>query len=402
VPDRARRSALDFYNARCFVVGQALSNIGTFSQVVALSLLVLSLTDSGVALGAVMAVQSVPMILLSPWAGARLDRAPLRRVLMLTAVAGAAQAGCLAVLDLTGTIGLPWIFVLSFGLGCVQAFERPAAQAFIVELVPRDAIPSTVGLASAAQSIGRLGGPALAAVLYAWSGSASVFAVNAMSYAAVLVALLMLRADELLPRVVHAGKHTAMSVALAFVQRSPTVRDVLVANAFIGLLAFNFPTFLASISSLTFGIPSLFGIAESLNAITALLAGFLLARYLHHPTTRMVGLASVGLGSSLAWMAVAPTPAWFLASMPYFGLVVVWYVTASQSLVQQHSPPEMGGRIMSLYTLGAMGTTPVGALIVGLVIDHVSPRAALGLGASSAMLAGAVLLLQPIARAKRF
>src|SRR5581483_8333299 len=173
--ERRRRSALEFYNARLFVAGQALSNIGTFSQIVALSLLVLSLTESGVALGAVMAVQAVPMIALGPWAGARLDSLPLRGVLIATSVAGAAQAVCMAVLSATGTINLAWVFGLSLCLGCVQVFDRPAAQAFLAELVPRGTIASAVGFASAAQSIGRLGGPALAAVLYAWSGSASVF-----------------------------------------------------------------------------------------------------------------------------------------------------------------------------------------------------------------------------------
>jgi MFS family permease len=395
------RSALQFFNARLFVAGQALSNVGTFSQIVALSLLVLSLTDSGVALGAIMAIQAVPMILLGPWAGARLDRLPLRTVLIATALAGAAQAATLAVLSMTGTINLAWIFVLALGLGFVQVFDRPAAQAFLTELVPRDAIPSAVGFASAAQSIGRLGGPALAALLYTWSGSTSVFAVNAVSYAAVLVSLLLLRSPELVPRVLHSGARTGMTTALAFAWRAPQVRDVLIANAVIGLLAFNFPTFLASISSLTFNQPDLFGVAESLNAATALLAGFLLARYLRQPTLVMVGAAAIALGTSLLWTALAPTPIVFLASMPYFGLVVVAYTTASQALIQQHSPPEMGGRMMSLYTLGSMGTTPIGALLVGLVIDRVSPRAAIALGATSAILVGAVLLLTATLASRR-
>src|SRR5262252_7775237 len=124
---RVHRSALEFHNARLFVAGQALSNIGTFSQIVALSLLVLSLTDSGVALGAVMGMQSLPMILLSPWAGAHLDRLPLRNVLLVTSVAGAAQAACMAVLSATGAINLAWVFGLSLVLGFVQAFDRPAA-----------------------------------------------------------------------------------------------------------------------------------------------------------------------------------------------------------------------------------------------------------------------------------
>jgi MFS family permease len=393
---RVHRSALEFPNARLFVAGQALSNIGTFSQIVALSLLVLSLTESGLALGAIMAAQALPMIALSPWAGAHLDRLPLRKVLLVTSLAGAAQAACLAVLSATGSINLAWIFGLSLLLGVVQVFDRPAAQAFLVELVPRDAIPSAVGFASSAQSIGRLGGPALAAVLFAWRGSATVFAVNAVSYAAVVAALLLLRSNELLPRVLHSSRRTDMATAIAFARRVPQVRDVLLANAVIGLLAFNFPTFLASMASLTFNQPNLFGIAESLNAATALLAAFLVARYLHRPTLAMVGVTAIALGSSLLWTALSPTPVVFLASMLYFGLVVVAYTTASQALVQQQSPPDMGGRMMSLYTLGTMGTTPIGAVLVGLIIDHVSPRAAIGLGATSAIVAGSALVLRAV------
>jgi MFS family permease len=105
------------------------------------------------------------------------------------------------------------------------------------------------------------------------------------------------------------------------------------------------------------------------------------------------GIAAACLGSSLAWVALSPTGTVFLAAMPYFGFAVVWYATSSQTLIQQHSPAEMGGRMMSLYTLGAMGTTPLGALIVGAAVDRWSPRAAIGLGASSAVVAGLVLIL---------
>jgi MFS family permease len=390
---RAHRTAADFYNVRVFVTGQALSNIGTFSQVVALSLLVLSLTNSGFALGVVMSLQALPMVLLGPWAGAQLDRLPLRRVLFATAIAGAAQASCLAFLALTGSIALPWVFVLAFGLGCIQVFDRPAGQAFMTELVPREFIPSGVSLASTAQSIGRLAGPALAAVVYTWGGSGTVFAVNAASYAAVIVALLLLRVHELLPRGAGHAHGRDVRSGVVFAWRSRDLRAILIGNACIGLLAFNFPTFLASIASLTFGQPYLFGVAESLNAVTALVAGIALSRYLRHPTLQGVALAAVALGGTLAWVAVSPTAAVFLASMPFFGFAVVSYVTSSQSFVQQRAPSGMGGRMMSLYMLGSMGTTPIGALLVGVVIDRVSPRGAVGLGAAAAILTGLVLLV---------
>jgi MFS family permease len=388
-----RRSALRFHNARLFVAGQGLSNIGTFSQMVALSLLVLQLTDSGLALGVVMAAQALPMVVLAPWAGSVLDRVPLRRVLFVTALLGALQAACLAALALTGTINLAWVFGLAIGLGCIQVFDRPGAQAFIAELVPREAIAGAVGLTSSAQAIGRLGGPALGAVLYAWAGAGSVFAVNAASFAAVLVALVLLRTSELRPRVLHAGNRTHMSTALRFAWHSPPIRAVLLANALVGLLAFNFPIFFASISSLTFDQPGLFGAGESINAVTALAAGIFLARRVGQPALRTAGIAALCFGSSLAWVALSPTGNVFLAAMPYFGFAVVWYSTSMQALIQQHSPADMRGRLMSLYMLGSMGTTLLGALIIGAAVDRWSPRVAIGLGASTAMLTGLVLCI---------
>ena len=125
-----------------------MSNIGTFSQALALALLVLEVTDSGLALGATLSVQALPYVLLSPWAGPLLDRVPLRRLMPVTALLGALQALTLTVLALTDSITLPWVIGLAFVLGCVQVFERPAVQAFLGELVPPEAIPRAVSLAS--------------------------------------------------------------------------------------------------------------------------------------------------------------------------------------------------------------------------------------------------------------
>jgi MFS family permease len=382
-----------YRNVRLFLGGQALSNVGTFSQIVALSLLVLQISDSGFALGLTMALQALPMLLFAPWAGVVLDRVPLRRLMLVTAVIGGLQATALAVLAFTGLINMPLVYALALVLGFVQVFDRPASQAFLVELVPRSVIQRVVALASTAQAFGRLCGPALAAVLYAWRGPGTVFAVNAVSFLAVVAALLLLRTEELFPRQRESARSGQFVEGLLVAWRSPVLRLVLLTNALVGLLAFNFPTFYSTMATLTFGQPWLFGAAETINAVAAIGAGFFLARSPRVPTGRTVGLASLGLASSLAWVALSPTPLVFLASMPYFGCVVVWYTASAQALVQQHAPRMMAGRMMSLFTLGTIGMTPVGALIVGWVIDNISPRAAVGLGAASGVVAGVVLLL---------
>jgi MFS family permease len=395
--DQPQRSAV-YRNLGTYLIGQALSNIGSFSQIVALSLLVLELSDSGLALGMTMSVQAAPQLLLSPWAGPILDRVPLRRLLLVTALVGALQAAGLAALALTNQISVPWIVALAFMGGCVQVFDRPAVQAFLGELVPRSDIHRAVSLASSVQAFGRLGGPALAGVLYAWQGAGLVFAVNAASFLLVIAALLVLRASAMFPREKRAGGRGQLMVAVRYAWQTPGLWPILVGNAVVGLFAFNFPTFFATISTLTFERPELFGIAESVNAVAAVAAGLLLARYLHLPTMRMVGIACVALGGTLACVAVAPTPMLFLASMPFFGAAVVAYSATAQSLTQRQAPREMVGRMMSLFTLGSMGTTPLGGLIVGVVIDLVSPRAAVGLGAASAIVVGLLLAVRGDAR----
>jgi MFS family permease len=388
-----RRSAA-YRNLGVYLVGQALSNTGSFSQVVALSLLVLELSDSGLALGATMSIQALPQILLSAWAGPLLDRVPLRRLLLVTAAAGALQACSLAFLALTDRISIPWVIALAFMGGCIQVFDRPAIQAFLGELVPRSDLHRAVSLASSVQAFGRLGGPALAGVLYAWRGAGLVFAVNGASFLLVIIALLLLRGDAMFPRERRASGKGQLMVAVRYAWQTPSLRSVLVGNAIVGLFAFNFPTFFASLATLTFHQPELFGIAESINAVIAVAAGLLLARYLHLPTLRMVGIACAALGLTLTWVAAAPTPLIFLASMPFFGAAVVSYGTTAQSLTQRQAPREMVGRMMSLFTLGSMGTTPIGGLVVGVVTDLFSPRAAVGLGAASCILVGLLLAVR--------
>lgn len=209
-----------------------------------------------------------------------------------------------------------------------------------------------------------------------------------------LGALVALRGEAMFPRERGAGGHGRLMVAVTYAWRSPTLGPVLLGNVIVGLFVFNFPTFFATLSTLTFQQPELFGIAESINALAAVLTGLLLARCLRVPTVRMVGLACAALGVTLAWVALAPTPMAFLASMPFFGAAVVAYTATAQSLTQRQAPREMVGRMMSLFTLGSMGTTPLEGLIVGLVTDLVSPRAAVGLGAASAILVGLVLVLR--------
>jgi MFS family permease len=379
-------------NLRLFLAGQAVSNIGSFSQTVALSLLVLQLTDSGFAIGATMSVQSLPMLLLTPVSGPLLDRLPLRRVLLITALLGATQAALLSALAFSGQVSLPWVLLLAFLLGTVMSVDRPAGQTFLSELVPRPRLAGAVSLATSSQAVGRLIGPAVAALLYAWQGPGPVFAANAVSYLAVVVALLLLRTAELHPRP-RSARHGSFGEAIQVARRHPVLRVALLVNAFVGLLAFNFPTFFSTMSSLVFGQPALFGIAEATAAGCSIVTGVTLARKVRGSSPRITGLAAIAFGASLGWIALSPTPPVFLVGMLIFGVAQTSYLALMSALVQQYAPREMTGRFMTLHFIGNFGTTPLGGLLVGWVIDQISPRAAVGLGAVSAALGGLALLL---------
>ncbi|HEY4332044.1 MAG TPA: MFS transporter [Ilumatobacteraceae bacterium] len=379
VPERL--SAIGVPNVRRFLVGQGISNVGTFFQIVAQSLLVLDLTHSGFDLGVTMGLQYLPILFLGPVAGVLIDRISIPRLLTATAVLAGLEALGLGVLTSTGHITVAWIWGLSLVLGIAQVGDRAAGQAFLAQLVERDRLPSAVGLSAVAQAVGRLGGPAVAAALYAWRGAAVCFYCNAGSYAAVVISLLLLRRRELIPRVPQPRAKGQLREGMRFAWHSPLLRVVLVCNAVVGALTFNFAAFYSSLTRLTFHAgASAFGIAESLNAITAVAAGFVLARRLHRPTARLFALGATTLGASLLYSAASPTLMVFLIGMPYFGIVVVGYQTVAQALLQQHTPNEMQGRIMSLFMLGTLGTTPVGGLLTGWLTDAISPRAALALG----------------------
>jgi MFS family permease len=386
-------TALHVRNVQIFMVGQGLSNMGSFFQIVALSLMVLATTGSGFALGAVMSVAALPMLLFGTWAGVVIDRMRIRRLLVLTSLLGSAQATALAVLAARGDVATPVLILLALLGGCVTIFERPAQQAFLPELVPRELISSAVGLSGAVQSSGRLGGPAIAAILFAWQGPAVCFAFNAVSYFAVVAAMLLLRKDELLEREPQSRERGQLRQGFAYAFHQPVLRRVLLANAVIGCLTVNYPLFYSSLSrfSLHAG-PQVFGYAESLNALTAVGGGILLARYYRPTSVRAYGLVCLALAASLTWSALSPNVAFFLGEMPVFGLIAVLYSTTTLSLIQLNTPYELKGRIMSLYTLGFFGTTPVGALIAGALIDGASARAAIGLAAAAPLVCGVVVL----------
>ena len=387
----ASTRALRVRNFRIFFIGESISSIGSWTQMVAQNWFVLQLTGSGEALGFTVALQMLPILLFGAWTGALADHVDNRRVLLVTTTAGATQAIALGLLTASGDITPGWIYFFAFFLGTVSAFERPCAQAMNYELVGPTDVPSAVGLQGTIMATGRLVGPAIAGILMATAGIEPVFFLNAFTFAAVIVALLMLRVDALFLRQPTKARARVRD-GLAYVWTRPTLRLGLAVMFVVGTFAYNFAIMLPSMVRFEFDGGSVaLGVVFSVSAVGAVTGG-LAAAALYHPTVRTLGLVTIGFAVCVAATALAPGLAAFvLVSLP-LGAGSAMFTAVTQTILQQASAPEYQGRVMSLFTIAWMGTTPIGGLLAGLVIDAFSTRAALGMGAVAALLAGIVTL----------
>ncbi len=390
---RAQRTFLAFQvrNFRWYFGAQTLSQIGSWFQMIAQMLLVANLTGSGVALGLVTALQALPVLFLSTYGGALADRLPTRRLLIVTQSSLGAVALAMALMSASGTLTVNWIYAFALLSGTINAIDRPASQAFLFELVGPDHLTSAIGLNSVQMSMGRLVGPAVGALIYASAGAGWAFGINALSFALVVVALLVIRKNELIVRIATSQTRAKVMDGIRYVRGIPDLYRPLIASAVVGCLAFNFLTVMTAMVKFEFDAgDGALGAVESLNALFAVGGGLIMAS-VHKPTIRLMGLVTVVFAGSLTLNALAPSLGWYLAVMPIFGLSVAAWTTIAQAVVQRNAEPEMQGRVAGLYQLAIQGTSPVGAILAGFLID-ISPRAAFGMGATGTLAAGVGLL----------
>ncbi len=393
-------SSLQVPNYRRYFVAQLISVLGNWFQITAQAWLVLELTDSGKSLGITIALQSVPILVLSAYAGVVVDRVDTRRLLLGTQLAFTVVTGTLGILVLTDVVTVQLVYALAFCFGTINAFDRPASQAFLFEMVGPDHIPSAVSLNATTNSAGRMVGPALAGLVIAVAGTGPCFIVNAGSFLLVVAALLRLSVPDLVPRRATTGR-PGLVAGLRYVWHEPVLRRTLMAMAVVGCFSYNFQTIMPSMIRFVFERGSgTFGIADGINGGFAVI-GALLVGGVRHPTVRMVGVVAVLFGAALTFSSTAPTLAIFMLSMPFFGLAVSAFSTTVQAVLQRSSAPEMQGRVMALFTLALLGTTPVGALISGWLIETYSARVAMGMGAVAALSTGLVLLALPLPKVGR-
>ena len=389
--------SLDTYNYRLFFVGELVSYTGSWMQTMAEAWLVLTLTHSGIAVGATFACRFLPVLLFGLWGGVVADRYARRTVLLVTQSLAGLLAIALWLIVLTGVVKVWMIFALAVGLGLVTVVDEPAHHAFVEEMVGRDRLANAVALRSAVSNSARITGPALAGLLIAGVGVAWVFFVNAVSFLAVVGALLAMRRSEL--RSLHQPtRRPRVREGLAYAWGIREIRATMLLVAVVGTLVYNFPTFLTLLARETFHGGA--GLAGALMAVlgAGTVIGGLSAAHRSRQTSGTVRAAAVVLGLSLMVAAFVPTePAVVLALVPV-GAFAVFFGSISNAHMQLWSAPQFRGRVMAIYSLLTLGSTVIGGPFVGWVSQQWSPRGALGL-AGAATAATALVLAMASRRA---
>jgi MFS family permease len=380
-------------NFRLYFFGQGLSLCGTWMQTIALSWLVLKLTHSGTQLGLVLAAQFLPMLLLGVWGGVIADRFNKRRILYVTQTIAGLLALGLGLLVVTHNVHLWLVYAFAVGLGLSMVVDNPSRQTFVMEMVGADHLRNAVSLNSTLVNTARVIGPSFAGVLIATVGVGPCFLVNAASYVAVLVALKAMRQGELHPVTPIAREPGQIRAGLRYIWGVPQLRATLIMMFIIGTFAYEFPVILPLFATVT-----LHGDAATYSAMTAAMGigaigGGLYTAGRGAANPRQLVEAAILFGFSLIIAALMPGLASALVVLVFVGGLSILFIALGNTTLQLTSRPDMRGRVMSLWSIAFLGTTPVGGPIIGFIADHSNPRIGLLAGGVSAILAGSLGIL---------
>jgi MFS family permease len=381
-------------NYRVWAAGALVSNVGTWMQRTAQDWLVLTQLahHNAAAVGAVMALQFGPQLLLLPWTGFAADHYNQRKLLMATQAVLGVLALMLGVLTVTGVVRLWHVYLIAFLSGCASAFDAPVRQTFVAELVGDKDLPNAVALNSTSFNAARMIGPALAGLLIASVGTGWAFLLNGASFIAVLASLFLLAVSNLHATARAHRTRGSLTEGLRYAWNRPDIKAILVMLFLIGTFGLNFPIFISTMAvSVLHTDARGYGLLSSIMAVGTI-SGALLAAGRDRPGfgSLLTGAAVFGLGCALA--ALAPGYWSFAGALVVIGVAALTFTNATNSLIQLTTEPAMRGRVMALRVAIALGGTPIGAPVVGWVADHLGPRWALGVGATSGFAAAMVAI----------
>jgi MFS family permease len=393
-------SSLRQRNYRLFFFGQLVSVAGTWMQSVAQSFVVLDLTHSGTQLGLTTAARFGPMFLFGPLGGVFADRMDKRRVLYVTQSLAGLLAAVFAITVGTHSIRLWIVYLLAIALGFVNVFDNPARQSFISEMVSAGDLPNAVTLNSVAMNMARVFGAALGGVIAAAIGLALCFACNALSFAAVLVSLAAMRKSELFPAKRVARQKRQVRQGVRYVRSTPELLIPLVMIAVIGTLAWEFQVTLPLMASKVFHHgAAVYGVMASVMGVGAVVGGLISAAR-PRPRGRALCLAAIGWGIAILAAAAAPSLTLELVALLFVGYGSITFNSLAKTTLQLAAKPEMRGRVMALWALAWLGSTPIGGPIVGWAGQAIGARWALVVGGVATLACG-ILALPALTRIDR-
>lgn len=381
-------ASLDNQNYRSYLSGQSISLVGTWMQAVAQSWLVLQLTGSATAIGLVVALQTLPVLLLGPYGGVVADRVDKLRLMIGLQIMMGVLALVLGVLTVTHAVTLWEVYLLAFLLGLNNCFENPARQSFILEMVGADRLRNAVSLNAVMVNVARAVGPAVAGIIIASGGVGICFLINAASFIAVVYTLTRLDRSLLTPSPATVKAKGQLREGLQYVRTTPELAIPLLMMALVGCLAYEFQVVLPVVAKQTFhGDAQSYGFMTGAMGVGAIIGGLYVAARGRTGIAAMVNSA-FAFTVALACAAAAPNLPLELLALALVGGVSVGFLSKGNSTLQLSAAPHMRGRVMALWAVAFLGSTPIGGPIAGAISESYGGRAGLVLGAVSCLTAG--------------
>jgi MFS family permease len=383
-------AALKVRNFRLYILGQTVSQAGTWMQQIGQGWLVLRLTGSGTALGIVIACQALPVLFFAPAGGLLVDRVDKQKLLIITQLLSGVLALALWALTATDTVEVWMVYGLALMLGFVLVFDNPVRQSMPIELVGPELLTNAVSLNNINFNVSRVFGPALAGVTINQLGISPCFLLNGVTYATVVIALLMLHKDELHIQPRQARARRQVREGMRYVWRTPQLRVPVILMFVVGMLTYETGVTLPLLAKDTFnggaGTYSLFTAAMGVGAV---IVGLGYAARMN-VTRGLLLRVTVVLGVFMFVSAAAPTQGIELAALVALGGASVTFLVAANATLQLATPPEMRGRVLALWSMAFMGSTPIGGPMVGWIGEHVGPRWSMFVGGAGPIVAAAV------------
>lgn len=385
--------SLSVPNYRRYFAGQVVSLSGNWMQTVAEVWLILSLTGSGFAVGLTTALQFLPIMLIGAWGGTLADRFAKRNLLMVTQALMMLPPLVLFSFTLAGGVTPAMVYALVFVRGLLIAIDNPARQAFVVEMVGSDRIVNAVSLNSVIVHSARVAGPAFAGIMIATIGVAPCFGLNAATFLVMLWALRGMNTKALNEAPAPDRESAGVMDAVRHVRATPELAVPLLLMALVGTLGLNFHVILPLLARLTFeGGPTSYAILVSAMGVGSV-TGALVTGARGKTGMSLIGVSAGAFGSMALVAALMPTLAAEIPILALLGASSVTFAAAINSTLQLAVSPEMRGRVMALYTVVFLGSTPIGGPLVGWISEAADPRVALLMAAASGLIAAVVAIL---------